>query len=80
MVGAIGTGNTEILSAFFYGRALAATLNKRLSEIAVDAISEISKAIAERPTRLKDFQVGWDKAWTSLHSLNSAHARACPIR
>lgn len=41
----------DILQAFFYGRALAITLNKRLSEVAVDVVSGISKALAERPVR-----------------------------
>lgn len=54
--GAAAASN-DILSAFFYGRAFAVTLNKRLSEIAVDVISEVSKALAERPQRLREFQV-----------------------
>ncbi len=48
----------EILTAFFYGRALAITLNKRLSEAVIDLVSDVSKAMAERPQRIAEFQVG----------------------
>ncbi|GIL81319.1 hypothetical protein Vretimale_1130 [Volvox reticuliferus] len=48
--------STEILTAFFYGRALAVTINKRLSEAIIDVVSDISKAMAERPQRIADLQ------------------------
>ncbi|KAJ9520724.1 hypothetical protein QJQ45_007594 [Haematococcus lacustris] len=51
------SGNYDILEAFFYGRALAITLNRRLSEVVVEVVSEISKAAAERPQRVREFQV-----------------------
>ncbi|PNH10642.1 hypothetical protein TSOC_002586 [Tetrabaena socialis] len=46
----------EILTAFFFGRAFAIALNRRLSEAVIDVVSDISKALAERPQRLQDFQ------------------------
>ncbi|PNW88512.1 hypothetical protein CHLRE_01g032750v5 [Chlamydomonas reinhardtii] len=46
----------EILSAFFYGRALAITLNRRLGEAVIDFVSEVSKSLAERPQRIAEFQ------------------------
>ncbi|KXZ44219.1 hypothetical protein GPECTOR_71g580 [Gonium pectorale] len=46
----------EILTAFFYGRAFAITLNRRLSEAVIDLVSEVSKTLAERPQRIADFQ------------------------
>ncbi|GLC43310.1 hypothetical protein PLESTB_001341800 [Pleodorina starrii] len=46
----------EILTAFFYGRALAITINKRLSEAVIDFVSDVSKAMAERPQRIAEFQ------------------------
>ncbi|KAJ9520723.1 hypothetical protein QJQ45_007595 [Haematococcus lacustris] len=51
------SGNYDILEAFFYGRALAITLSRRLSEVVVEVVSEISKAAAERPQRVREFQV-----------------------
>ncbi|GIL63493.1 hypothetical protein Vafri_17546 [Volvox africanus] len=48
--------STEIFTAFFYGRALAVTINKRLSEAVIDVVSDISKAMAERPQRIAEFQ------------------------
>ncbi|KAJ9521043.1 hypothetical protein QJQ45_022767 [Haematococcus lacustris] len=50
------SGNYDILEAFFYGRALAITLSRRLSEVVVEVVSEISKAAAERPQRVREFQ------------------------
>lgn len=46
----------DILNAFFYGRAFAITLNKRLSEAVIDLVSEVSKSVAERPQRIQEFQ------------------------
>ncbi|GLI61063.1 hypothetical protein VaNZ11_003326 [Volvox africanus] len=48
--------SSEIFTAFFYGRALAVTINKRLSEAVIDIVSDISKAMAERPQRIAEFQ------------------------
>lgn len=52
-----GKPSYEILSAFFYGRAFAVTLSKRLGEVVVDGISEVSKLLAEQPQWTQDFQV-----------------------
>eukprot|EP00197_Chlamydomonas_leiostraca_P004129 CAMPEP_0202872932 /NCGR_PEP_ID=MMETSP1391-20130828/22287_1 /ASSEMBLY_ACC=CAM_ASM_000867 /TAXON_ID=1034604 /ORGANISM="Chlamydomonas leiostraca, Strain SAG 11-49" /LENGTH=140 /DNA_ID=CAMNT_0049554079 /DNA_START=201 /DNA_END=623 /DNA_ORIENTATION=- len=53
---AVSSSSYDILQAFFYGRAFAITLSKRLGEAVVDAVAEVSRAAAERPQRLKDFQ------------------------
>lgn len=45
-----------ILESFYYGRALAVTLNRWVGEAVVEVVSEISKQAAEQPQRLKDFQ------------------------
>ncbi|GFR39806.1 hypothetical protein Agub_g296 [Astrephomene gubernaculifera] len=46
----------EILTAFFYGRALAVTINRRLNEALIDVVSEVSKAMAEQPQRIAELQ------------------------
>lgn len=46
----------NILEAFYYGRAFAITLNRRLGEAMVEVVSEVSKQLAERPERIKEFQ------------------------
>ncbi|KAF5840114.1 hypothetical protein DUNSADRAFT_17715 [Dunaliella salina] len=46
----------DILQAFFYGRALARTFQKRLGDTVADAVAEVSKAAAERPQRIREFQ------------------------
>jgi len=48
--------NREILEAFFYGRAFAITLSKRVSEALVEAVSDVGKVLSDRPKRIQEFQ------------------------
>lgn len=48
---------SSILEAFFYGRAFAVTLSRRVTDEVLNVVSEISKAVAERPQRIREFQV-----------------------
>lgn len=45
------------LSAFYYGKAVATVLNRRLGEAAVSLLSEASKAVTDAPLQLQSFQV-----------------------
>ena len=56
-LGATTVGASQLLEAFYYGRAFAVTVNRRVGEALTDAIAEVSKVIAENPTRLQEFQV-----------------------
>jgi hypothetical protein len=49
--------NYQVLQSFFFGRAFAITLSRRLGEAVVDVVSEVSKVIAENPKRVQEFQV-----------------------
>lgn len=75
---ASGEPSYEILSAFFYGRAFAVTLSKRLGEVVVDGISEVSKVIAEQPQWVQDFQVSGSQSDWVFHNIteimNKAHS------
>jgi hypothetical protein len=51
------SGAPQLLEAFYYGRAFAITVNKRIGEALTDVVAEISKIIAENPMRLQEFQV-----------------------
>mmetsp|Transcript_151 Transcript_151/g.244 ORF Transcript_151/g.244 Transcript_151/m.244 type:complete len:194 (-) Transcript_151:7-588(-) len=46
----------DILEAFFFGRAFAAVFSRRVSEVLVDFVAEVSKSAAERPQRIQAFQ------------------------
>lgn len=46
-----------MLESFYYGRAFANALSRRLGELVVDVASELGRSAAERPQRLIDFQV-----------------------
>ena len=63
-------GSSQILQAFYYGQALAITTKKRVDEFVLDCWSEVSKAAAERPTRLKEFRVraGGGPVWQACSS------------
>lgn len=59
-----GNDSLDILSAFQYGRAFARVLSQRMGELVVDTVAEVSKAIAEQPQRIQEFQVGRDgRGW-----------------
>jgi hypothetical protein len=47
----------QILEAFYYGRAFAMTLSRKLGEAVVEVVSDVSKAAAEQPQRWQEFQV-----------------------
>jgi predicted mannosyl-3-phosphoglycerate phosphatase (HAD superfamily) len=47
----------QILEGFYYGRAFAVTLSRRLGELVVEVVSDVTKTIAEQPQRWEEFQV-----------------------
>ncbi|KAG1680769.1 hypothetical protein FOA52_008102 [Chlamydomonas sp. UWO 241] len=51
-----GGPNDELLGVFFYGRAWAATVGKRLGSAVVDAAGSLGSAIATRPQRIQSFR------------------------
>ena len=52
----------QILEGFYYGRAFAVTLSRRLGELVVEVVSDVTKAVAEQPQRWEEFQVGLSTA------------------
>lgn len=48
----------ELLGAFFFGRAFAVTLNKRITGALFEGLSAVGSAIASRDTLVRSFQVG----------------------
>ena len=56
----------EILESFFWGRAFAVTLNKRLAQFALDAFSDLGKTLTNKPMKLQEFKVQTTMHWYRL--------------